>query len=50
MTEALGFKIDKYLHLYILGKGTMGNGTLGNGTFQNVSGETGYLILWDTGH
>ena len=40
----------KYLHLYILGKGTMGNGTLGNGTFQNVSGEMGHSMLWEKGH
>ena len=43
----------KYLHLYILGKGTMGNGT-----FKNVSGwwdisiirETGHSMLWEKGH
>ena len=38
-----GFKNDKYLHLYSLGKGTMGNGTS-----QNVSWEKGHLILWET--
>ena len=40
-----GFKIDKYLHLYIQGKGTMGNGT-----FQNVSEDKRHFILWETGH
>ena len=40
-----GFKNDKYLHLYSLGKGTMGNGS-----FQNVSEEKGHFILWETGH
>ena len=38
-----GFKNDKYLHLYILGEGTMGKGSLGNGTFQNGSGELGHF-------
>ena len=33
------------MHLYILGKGTRGNRT-----FQNVSGEKGNFILWETGH
>ena len=40
-----GFKNDKYLHLYSLGKGAMGNRT-----FQNVSREKGHFILWETGH
>ena len=43
------FANDKYLHLYIWGKGTMGNGTLGNGTFQNVSGETGHFYYLGNG-
>ena len=40
----------KYLHLYILGKGTMGNGTrypLGIGTL--ILWETGNYILWESG-
>ena len=38
------FKNNKYLYLYILGKGTMGNGT-----FQNVSGETGHFYYMGNG-
>ena len=43
------FTNNKYLHLYIRGKGTTGNGTLGNGTFQNVSGETGNFYYLGNG-
>ena len=38
------FTNDKYLHLYIWGKGT-----IGNGTFQNVSGETGHFYYLGNG-
>ena len=44
------FTNDKYLHLYIRGKGTMGNGTLGNGTFQMFQGRRDISIIWETGH